>query len=80
MRRLTVDNAWRETIAANGRAYWLASHTVEMMAADYARLLPMAASRPAPSPAGLPDHFLADYSGVARDTIRQIGVSVDVLK
>lgn len=80
MRRLTVDKAWRETLAANGRAYWLASHTVEMMAADYARLLPVAAARPAPSPAGLPDHFLADYSGVAREAIRQIGVSVDLLK
>jgi glycosyltransferase involved in cell wall biosynthesis len=79
MRRLTADKAWRETLAANGRAYWQASHTVEMMAADYERLLPMAASRPAPSPAGLPDHFLADYSGVARETIRHVGVSIDVL-
>jgi hypothetical protein len=80
MRRLSTDHAWRETLATNGRAYWLASHTVEMMAADYERLLPMAASRPAPSPAGLPDHFLADYSGVARETIRHIGASVDFLR
>jgi glycosyltransferase involved in cell wall biosynthesis len=79
MRRLTVDTAWRETLAANGHAYWQASHAIEMMAADYERLLPMAASRPAPSPDGLPDHFLADYSGVARETIRHVGVTVDML-
>ncbi len=79
MRRLCSDKMWRETLAAKGHAYWLASHTVEKMAADYARLLPGTASRPAPSPAGLPDHFLADYADFARETIRHVGVSVDML-
>jgi hypothetical protein len=49
------------------------------MAADYSRLIPEAASRPAPGRADLPGHFLEDYSTRAKETTRHFGVQVDVL-
>jgi len=79
MRRLADDGPWRESLAANGHAFWRESHTLELMASDYERVLPGAASQPARPPADLPAHFLADYSGPAMEVIRRVGVSASVL-
>ncbi|HEX7140471.1 MAG TPA: glycosyltransferase family 4 protein [Vicinamibacterales bacterium] len=80
MRHLVDDAAWRESLAANGHAYWRESHTLGTMTSDYERLLPVAASRRASSPADLPAHFLADYSGSAMEVIRHVGVRANVLR
>jgi glycosyltransferase involved in cell wall biosynthesis len=77
MRRLIAEPSWRVELGRAGHAHWLASHTLEAMASDYSRLLPLAASAPVPRPAGLPGHFLADYSSAARDVTRRLGVSVN---
>ncbi len=80
MRRLAADGAWRAILAEEGHAYWRASHTLEAMADDYLRLLPLAAAAPPPTRTDLPGHFLADYSGAAREMVRHFGVGVDVLE
>ena len=79
MRRLIAEPSWRHDLGRAGHAYWQASHTLEAMAADYSRLLPLAASTPAPQPTGLPTHFLADYSSVATEVTRRLGVRVNGL-
>jgi glycosyltransferase involved in cell wall biosynthesis len=80
MRRLAADAAWRAMLGGEGHAYWRASHTLEIMADDYIRLLSLAAATPPPTPADLPGHFLADYSQSAREVIRHFGVRADVLE
>jgi glycosyltransferase involved in cell wall biosynthesis len=80
MRRLIADPVWRRDLGQAGHEYWRANHTLEIMAADYSRLIPEAASRPAPGRADLPGHFLEDYSTPAKETIRHFGVQVDVLE
>jgi len=77
MRRLIAEPLWRAELGRAGHAYWLASHTLDVMASDYSRVLPLAASAPALRPAGLPGHFLADYSSAATEVTRQLGVSVN---
>jgi glycosyltransferase involved in cell wall biosynthesis len=79
MVRLVDDRAEREHIARAGHAYWAAHHTVEAMASDYDRVLRAAVSRPAPQPADLPEHFTADYSGLARRITGRFGREVDIL-
>ena len=78
MRRLTDDAGLRERVARAGHAYWSAHHTLDLMAEDYRRVLVAASSRPAPTPEGLPRHFLDDHSETARRLVQQFGVSVDV--
>jgi glycosyltransferase involved in cell wall biosynthesis len=80
MRRLIAEPSWRVELGRAGHAHWRALHTVDAMASDYSRLLPLAASAPVPRPAGLPSHFLADYSSAAMDVIRRLGVSVNGLE
>jgi glycosyltransferase involved in cell wall biosynthesis len=66
MRLLADDRARRDAIADGGYEYWRSSHTLETMAQDYARVLTLAATRPAPLVADLPSHFTDDYSSLAR--------------
>ena len=62
MRLLTNDPPLRDRLAEAGHAFWSAHHTVDVMAADYERLLEAAAAHPAPVAADLPAHFTADHS------------------
>ena len=80
MRALAKDAALRERIARAGHEYWAAQHTLEHMAQDYRRLLPIAAATPAPTPTDLPEHFVVDYSGVAKEILGRFGIDVDVLR
>ncbi len=78
MRRLAADPRAREAIADAGHAFWSAHHTMDAMAADYRRVLTLAASQPAPQPAGLPEHFLDDYTSRAKELLKEVGVTVDL--
>jgi glycosyltransferase involved in cell wall biosynthesis len=80
MRRLASDPQLREDLGRAGRAYWAAAHSLELMAADYERVLAQAASRPAPVVADLPAHFTSDYSEQAREMTRAFDVDVDILR
>jgi len=67
MTRLAINRTERDALADAGYAYWRANHTLETMAADYSRVLALAAARPAPrAPADLPAHFTNDHSSTAR--------------
>jgi glycosyltransferase involved in cell wall biosynthesis len=79
MRRLATEARLRESLARAGHAYWAREHTLEVMVADYRRVIREAAARPAPAVADLPAHVTNDYTGLARGIARQFGVDVDVL-
>jgi hypothetical protein len=79
MRRLADQPQLRDEVGCAGQRHWETHHRLELMASDYRRLLPAAASRPAPTPSDLPGHFLDDYSGLARATIRRFGLPLDIL-
>jgi glycosyltransferase involved in cell wall biosynthesis len=77
MRALASDSQLRETLGRDGLAYWQAHHTLDRMADDYRRLIPLAAASPAPLPVDLPAHFTDDHSGTARAIAARFGLSVD---
>lgn len=79
MSRLAADRALRERLGANARDYWLREHTVECMAGDYSKVIERTVRRPASKPYGLPSHFAADGTDLARQLARRIGVSVEFL-
>lgn len=78
MRALATDAALRDRVARAGHEHWAARHTLAQMAADYRRLLPLAAQAEAPAPAELPAHFTDDHSHVARAILAEMGVTVDL--
>lgn len=80
MRRLAVDAPLRESLARAGHARWARDHTLEVMAADYARVIEASAARQAPTPATLPAHFTSDHSAAARLVAARFGVDVDILR
>ena len=74
MRALAGDPDLREALGRAGHAYWLAHHTLDVMAADYQRLIAQAAARPAPVVTDLPSHFTDDYSAKARAIMAAFGI------
>jgi hypothetical protein len=79
MRALVDDARLRETLARAGHAYWSANHTVDVMAADYLRVIAEAANRPAPAVRDLPPHFTADHSTLARGITARFGLALDTV-
>jgi hypothetical protein len=79
MRRLAVDAPLRESLARAGHARWARDHTLEVMAADYARVIEASAARQVPQPTNLPAHFTNDHSAAARLVAARFGVDVDIL-
>ena len=79
MRALAGDASLRERLARAGHAYWSANHTVDAMAADYLRLIALAAARPAPDPRDLPPHFADDHSALARGITGRFGIDLDTV-
>jgi glycosyltransferase involved in cell wall biosynthesis len=77
MRTLADDRHLRERLARAGHAYWSANHTVDAMAADYLRLIALAAARPAPVAGDLPPHFADDHSGTARALTAAFGIDIE---
>jgi glycosyltransferase involved in cell wall biosynthesis len=75
MRALAGDPGRREALGRAGHAYWLAHHTLDVMAADYERLIARAAAGPAPVVPDLPGHFTEDYSAPARAILATFGIS-----
>src|SRR5262249_17233188 len=80
MRALATRAALRRALGRAGRAYWLAHHTVDAMAAHYPRIVPIAAQQPVPVVADLPAHFVHDSSRRARAIAAAFGVAPDVLR
>jgi len=80
MRALADDSALRDTVGRAGHEYWSAHHTLETMASDYQRVIPIAASQPSPVVEDLPAHFRNDYTQHARDLASQFGLDVDILR
>ena len=74
MRALAGDPDLREALGRAGHAYWLAHHTLDVMAADYQRLIAQAVARPAPVVTDLPSHFTDDYSAKARAIMAAFGI------
>ncbi len=79
MRTLATDPTARQRIGRAGYEYWIANHTIEAMAEDYRRLLPIAASAPLPPRIDLPAHFMDDHSDVATAILRRFEISTDIL-
>ena len=79
MSRLAADAALRSGLARAGHAYWSREHRLELMAEDYRRVMMEAAARPAPRVDDLPSHFTDDYTALARQLARELGVSLDLL-
>ena len=79
MRRLRMDAELRASLGRAAREYWSAGHTLELMADDYRRVVAHAAAAPAPGLERLPPHARRDYSELARDIARQLGVAIDLL-
>lgn len=79
MRRLATDETLRGQLGQAARAHWAAHHALDMMTADYARALAVAASRPAPDAdtLGLPAHLLEDHAGHARRLAAACGITLD---
>lgn len=79
MRRLAADAGLRAQLGRSARAHWAAHHTLDLMTADYTRVLALAASRPAPDAAaiGLPAHLLEDHSGHARRLAADCGITLE---
>ena len=75
MRALAGEPRLRTSLASAGHAYWSAHHTLDVMAADYQRLIAAAAARPAPLVTDLPSHFTDDHSWIARSITRAFGVA-----
>ena len=75
MRALAADPPRRESLGRAGYAYWSAHHTLDVMTADYQRLLELAAARPAPVAGDLPAHFTDDYSDTARAILARFDIS-----
>src|SRR3984893_14273669 len=80
MRGLAAEARLVESLARAGHAYWAREHTLEVMVADYRRVIKEAAARPVPAVADLPAHFTNDYTGLARRIARQLGVEIDLLR
>jgi len=80
MRRLAADRATARALAIAGHEHWAANHTVDLMVADYARVMEAAASAPTPPRTNLPRHLTDDYAGPARQIARRFGIDVDVLR
>jgi len=75
MRALAGEPRLRASLARAGHAYWSAHHTLEVMTADYVRLIAAAAARPAPVVTDLPSHFTDDHSQTVREITRAFGIS-----
>jgi glycosyltransferase involved in cell wall biosynthesis len=80
MRRLATDAHMGAHLARAGREYWSTNHTLDLMAADYLRVMDEAAGRPAQPTSDLPAHFTKDYTEPARLVACEFGVDVDILE
>lgn len=80
MHRLASDGRLRDDLARRGREHFRAHHSLDMMVADYHRVLTRAASRQPPEVAELPAHFTNDYSALSRRIVDSFGVNVDFLR
>lgn len=77
MRTLAADPGLRASLGRAGHDYWRAHHTLEVMTADYLRLIDAAAARPAPVVEDLPPHFTGDHSALARAITARFGLELD---
>jgi glycosyltransferase involved in cell wall biosynthesis len=75
MRRLARDAGLRGTLGRAARDYWVREHSPEAMVADYHRIIPLAAARPAPS-AALPAHLRSDESETMERILSGFGLPV----
>jgi glycosyltransferase involved in cell wall biosynthesis len=74
MTRLACDPGLRADLARAGRDYWVSEHTLDLMAADYVRVMHEARLRPGPAASHLPPHFVRDYGEPSRAILAQFGI------
>ncbi len=79
MRRLATDAPLRRALGASAHRFWAAHHTLEHMAADYARLLARVGELPATATADLPAHLREDGGALAHRILDEIGVAPTAL-
>ena len=77
MRRLAGELLRGASLGRAAYAYWSANHTLDAMTADYERLMPAAAARPAPAVSDLPSHFTEDHSARARAITNAYGLALE---
>ena len=70
-----IRTVLNQALGRAGYAYWSTHHTLDVMTADYQRLLELAAARPAPLVGDLPAHFTDDYSDTARAILARFDIS-----
>jgi glycosyltransferase involved in cell wall biosynthesis len=75
MRRLALDASLRDTLGQAAQRYWLAHHTPEAMAADYRRVIALAASVEA-LPRPVPAHVTNRGAGTLRRVMQEFGLPV----
>ena len=75
LKRLVTDAALRCALGAEARRAWQDDHTLDVMRADYERVLARASQLPLPSP-DLPAHLRVDGLEGARETLAPFGLSL----
>jgi glycosyltransferase involved in cell wall biosynthesis len=74
LRRLASDAALRKSLGKAARDYWAASHSHDVMAADYSRLMDEAAHITTTTPVSLPAHVVDSAGGTLRDVMNTFGL------
>jgi len=78
MGRLARDRALRRELGDRAKRFWAAHHTLKHMQADYLRVISLALDSPPGVMAPLP-HLRPDGLETARDILKDMGMSVDIL-
>src|SRR4029077_1599895 len=73
MRRLADDGALRAQLGTAARDWWSRTHTPDLMADDYERIIAEAIARPAPE-APLPPHMRNAGDGLLRGIVASFGL------
>ena len=78
MERLARDRALRRDLGNRAKSFWAAHHTLKHMQADYLRVISLALDSPTGVTPPLP-HLRPDGLETARDILKDMGMSVDIL-
>jgi len=74
MRRLATDPSLRAALGRAARQYWSANHSVDVMIADYRRVIADALQSPVPRPP-LPAHLVDDGTNTLEQVVARFGLT-----